>query len=182
MPFGAVEKPPGTVTPPARREPMSVWGFTEVFAAARPLSLPSAGTIRIPTVAGYAALKLAAWLDRSIHGQYKDATDIATVVYWYSESPEVDTRLYETEHGQDILVQEESDYPVAAARVLGEDIAEIIGRVRLSELAERWPGSREDSLYAGMTVTNAPHWPLSPERRQALVQGMERGLGIGAAD
>jgi len=182
MPFGAVEKPPGTVTPPARHEPMSVWGFAEVFETARPLSLPSAGTIRIPTVAGYAALKLAAWLDRSAYGQYKDAADIATVMYWYSESPEVDARLYETEHGQDILVQEESDYPVAAARMLGEDIAGVVGRTRLSELAERWPGSRKDSLYAGMTVTNALQWPSSPDRRQELVLGMERGMGIGAAD
>jgi len=181
MPFGAVEKPWGTVTPPARNEPMSVWSFTEVFEAACRLSLPNAGTIRIPTVAGYAALKLAAWLDRSVYGQYKDAVDIATVLYWYSESLEVDARLYETEHGQDILVQEESDYPVAAARVLGEDIAAVIGSTRLSELAERWPGPREDALYAGMTVMDGRHWPLSPERRQALVQAMERGLGIGIA-
>jgi predicted nucleotidyltransferase len=141
---------------------MSVWGFTEVFEASHPLSLPRAGTIRIPAVAGYAALKLAAWLDRSAYGQYKDASDIATVMYWYSESPEVGTLLYETERGQDILVQEESDYPVAAARVLGKDIADVIGSTRLSELAERWPGSREDSLYAGMTVTDAPHWPPPP--------------------
>lgn len=31
MPFGPVEDPPGTVTPASRKEPMSVWGFAEVF-------------------------------------------------------------------------------------------------------------------------------------------------------
>ena len=65
MPFGDLENPSGSVVPPSRREPMSVWGFTEVFRASLPLRLPTAGTIRIPTLAGYAALKLAAWLDRS---------------------------------------------------------------------------------------------------------------------
>jgi predicted nucleotidyltransferase len=95
MPFGAVEDPPGTVTP-ARKEPISVWGFTEVFEAALPLSLPHAGTIRMPTPAGYGALKLAAWLDRSAWGEYKDASDIASVIYWYSRSPEVTTYAYET--------------------------------------------------------------------------------------
>lgn len=65
IPFGNVEQPPGTVNPPARGESMGVFGFTEVFKASQPLVLPHAGTIRIPTVAGYAALKLAAWLDRS---------------------------------------------------------------------------------------------------------------------
>jgi len=76
MPFGDLENPSGTVTP-ARREPISVWGFSEIFHASRPLPLPNAGTIRIPTIAGYAALKLVAWLDRSAWGTYKDASDIA---------------------------------------------------------------------------------------------------------
>lgn len=58
MPFGAVENPPGMVTPTSRREPMSVWGFAEVFEKALPLSLPGGAIIRIPTVAGYAVLKL----------------------------------------------------------------------------------------------------------------------------
>jgi predicted nucleotidyltransferase len=178
MPFGAVEEPPGMVTPPARHESMSVWGFSEVFAVARPLELPRAGIIRIPTVAGYAALKLAAWLDRSAYGKYKDAADIATVLYWYSESPDIKERLWEAERGQEVLMQEEMDDTVASARLLGEDIAEAIGTARLSELAERWPGRREDSLYAGMTVRNAVRWPTSLERRQDLVRAMERGLAI----
>jgi len=182
MPFGIVENPVGSVTPPARRDQISVWGFTEVFNASCPLRLPSAGTIRIPTIAGYATLKLAAWLDRSDYGQYKDAADIGTALYWYSELPEIDALLYDTEHGQDMLVQEEADYPVAAARVLGQDIAAIIGDTRLSELVARWPGSREDSLFAEMAVANVPGWPQSPDRRRQLVRGMQRGLGIEATD
>jgi predicted nucleotidyltransferase len=181
IPFGELERPAGTVDPPARHEPISVWGFTEVFEASRPLVLPRAGTIRIPTLAGYAALKLAAWLDRSAYGKYKDASDIATVLYWYSQSPAVFALLYETEDGIDILIQEDSDQSVAAARVLGQDIADVIGRERLAELTARWPGSRADSLYVGMTVTNAPRWSSSPTRRQELVRGMERGLGLGSA-
>jgi predicted nucleotidyltransferase len=49
---------------------MNVWGFAETFEAALPLRLPNAGTIRIPTLAGYAVLKLVAWLDRSTNGEY----------------------------------------------------------------------------------------------------------------
>jgi hypothetical protein len=33
-----------------------------------------------------------------------------------------------------------------------------------------------------MTVTNAPDWVNSPTRRRALIQAMERGMGIGSAD
>jgi predicted nucleotidyltransferase len=178
MPFGAVEDPTGEVTPAARNEPMSVWGFAEVFDAALPLALPDGNAIRIPTVAGYAALKLAAWLDRSIYGEYKDASDLATAVYWYTASPTVGTLLYETDHGQEILLREGADDSSAAARVLGQDIADILGRTRLSELARRWSETRDDLLYTWMTVPNAPGWNRSPRRRQALVQAMERGAGI----
>lgn len=180
IPFGDLENPSGTVTP-ARREPISVWGFSEIFHASCSLPLPNAGTIRIPTIAGYAALKLVAWLDRSAWGTYKDASDIAAVLHWYSELPEVATRLWDTDHGVDILVEEESVYPVAAARILGQDIADVIGSTRLSELAARWPGPRADSLYAEMNVTNTLLWPRSPEDRQRRVQAMERGLGIDSA-
>jgi predicted nucleotidyltransferase len=181
MPFGAVEDPPGTVTPASRREPISVWGFAEVFEAALPLALPSTGTIRIPTVAGYASLKLVAWLDRSVNGEYKDASDIATVIYWYSRSPEVATYAYETSHGQDLLVQEALDDTMVAARVLGEHIAAVIGHERLSEIAKRWSASPRDLLYYYMTVPNAPDWISSQDRRRALIQAMERGMGIDPA-
>ena len=79
-------------------------------------------------------------------------------------------------------MQEGLDHPVAAARALGEDIASVIGSTRISELAERWPGPRADSLYAGMAVTNVLHWPVSPKRRRALVRGLECGMGLPSAD
>lgn len=176
MPFGPVENPPGTVTPAARKEPMSVWGFAEVFACALPLALPCGTSIRIPTVAGYAALKLAAWLDRSANGEYKDAADIATAMYWYAKSADVETLLYETDHGQAILLQQEYDSVAAATRVLGEDIDDVVGRTRVSDLAERWPGSRKGLLYEHMKVPHATDWPQSLDRRQALVRAMELGM------
>ncbi|GIF19152.1 putative nucleotidyltransferase [Actinoplanes tereljensis] len=176
LPFGPVERPPGTVTPPARREAINVWGFTEVFAASLELPLPHAGTIRIPTVAGYAALKLAAWLDRSAYGEYKDATDIATALYWYLRSPDVATQLYETDPGQNLLIEEGLDDSAAAARALGEDIARTVGPVRLSEILERWASSPKSLLHHYMSVTNASDWPRSSDRRRELVEAMERGL------
>jgi predicted nucleotidyltransferase len=158
-----------------------VWGFAEVFAAALNLELPSASTIRIPTPAGYAALKLAAWLDRSAYGKYDDASDIATVIYWYSRSQEVLDLVYESNHGQDLLIQESLDDTRATARVLGEKIAATIGTDRLVELAERWPTSRKDLLYHYMTVTNSPDWAGTSERRRELIQALERGMGIDPA-
>lgn len=181
MPFGPVEDPPGTVTPAARKAPMSVWGFAEVFERALPLALPGGSSIRIPTVAGYTALKLAAWLDRSANGEYKDASDIATAMYWYSKSVEVETYLYETEEGQGILLQEEYDSVAAAARLLGVDVAAVVGSTRMAELAARWPGSRKDLLFRHMGVLQVRDWPRSLDRRQGLVRAMEVGMAMDSA-
>jgi predicted nucleotidyltransferase len=178
LPFGPVENPSGTVTPPARQEPMNVWGFAEAFESSQPLSMPRAGRIRIPSLAGYTALKLVAWLDRSAIGEYKDASDIGAVLYWHTQSPELETVAYETSHGQDLLVREELDPAAVACRLLGEEIAAVVGRERVSELAERWSRTPKDLLCHHMTVVNAPGWTGSPERRRQLVEAMERGWGV----
>jgi hypothetical protein len=74
-------------------------------------------------------------------------------------------------------VLENVDDQAAAARVLGEDIATVIGDALTGELAERWPGPRGDRLHDSMTVTNAPGWHRPPDRWRELMQATERGLG-----
>ncbi len=59
-----------------------MWAFEAIFAASLSLVLPAVGTVRVPTVAGYAAAKLGGWLDRSEWSEAKDAADLALVLYW----------------------------------------------------------------------------------------------------
>lgn len=175
MPFGDVEDPVGMVTPKARGESLSVWAFREVFAGSMPLVLPSGLEIRIPAVEGYAALKLAAWLDRHAYGEFKDARDLATCVYWYAESSVVESLLYETPVGIQALTRFDMDVRQAAAHTLGVDIASHIGQERVGELNDRWPGSRDDltaefSLDAGIGA-----WPSDPGRRDEILAALESG-------
>lgn len=171
--FGDVENPEGTVTPPARGEGLSVWAFAEVFQTSIGLDLGHGTTIRIPTIPGYAATKLAAWLDRSAYGQLKDARDIALTLYWYAESSNVQDLLYESEDGNDVLMQADMDVPLAAAALLGRDVATVIGPVRTSELLERWTAT-DEQLIANLTISDVPTW--SAERRRGLVLSLTRGL------
>ena len=174
LPFGAVERPEGAAQPPTRGEAMSVWALSEVFAAALLLTLPTGTAVKLPTVAGYAATKLGAWLDRSVWGETKDAADLALVTYWYAGSADVQDRLYESAEGSNVLIAESADVPLAAARLLGDDVAATIGAARLAELRERWPGDLQLLLrefgFAGAT------WPREVARRRALVEAMTRGL------
>ncbi len=174
LPFGAIEDPEGAAQPPTRRETLSVWAFSEIFAETLPLHLPTGVTVKVPTVAGYAAAKLGAWLDRSEWHEGKDAADLALVMYWYAESSSVRDRLYETEEGRDVLSAESIDLPLAAARLIGRDIATTIRPERLAELLLRWPGDSQ-LLLRELGISGAP-WPRDATRRQALIDALTHGL------
>jgi predicted nucleotidyltransferase len=147
----------------------------EIFAASLPLILPAVGTVRIPTVAGYTAAKLGAWLDRSEWFEARDAADLALVLHWYGESGAVHERLYATSAGNEILVAESVDIPLAAAHLLGLDVATTIGPRRLAELLERWPGNL-DLLVRELGVVGHAAWPRDGKRRSDLVEALSRGL------
>ena len=175
MPFGDVEDPVGVVTPRSRGESLSVWAFREVFARSMPLVLPGGLEIRIPAVEGYAALKLAAWLDRHVYGEFKDARDLATCVYWYAESSVVESLLYDTPAGIEALTKYDMDVRQAAAHILGGDIATHIGQQRVDELDDRWPGSRDDLVAEFILDTGIGVWPSEPRRRNQILVALESG-------
>lgn len=175
LPFGDVEDPEGFVEPPIRQEPMSVWAFEEIYAASLPLPLSSNVTIRLPTVAGFAAAKVGAWLDRSEWRETKDAGDLALILHWYGESADVADRLYATTDGTEVLIEEQADVALAAAHLLGMDIAETIGTTRLTELLPRWPGNA-DLLVRELTLRGGHNWPREPERRREVIDALTRGL------
>lgn len=175
LPFGDIEDPQGVVNPPSRGETLSVWAFEEIFAASLHLSLSPTVSIHLPTVVGFAAAKLGAWLDRSEWLETKDAPDLALILHWYVESADVQHRLYETAAGNEILIAEGADVPLGAARLLGIDVAVTIGAARLTELLARWPGDT-DRLIRELELRGGPAWPREAERRRDLLDALTRGL------
>lgn len=174
--FGEVEDPVGVVTPPPRTDGVSVWAFDEIYNAAAPLDLGLTDAIRLPTPSGYAAAKLAAWLDRSAYGEFKDAQDIGVVLSWYSDSTEVSDSLYGTEAGNEVLATEEYDSTLAAAHWLGRDVGILIGAERTAELVKRWPGDKEN-LGAYLGLAFAPTSSPEHRRRQERIDALSRGIG-----
>lgn len=144
VPFGDIEDPAGTTSLPGRTESLDVFGFREVFAQSIELRLPSGYRVRIPVPAGYAALKFKAWCDRSANGEYKDVGDIATVCGWYQDDADIRAALYGAR--TDLLIRAELDADLAALYLLGEEIADILGRVRGAELAAAWDRTDRELL------------------------------------
>lgn len=177
MPFGAIEDPTGAVRPESRATPFSVWGFKEIHSRALDLILPSVGTIRIPTPAGYLALKLAAWMDRRARHEDKDARDIATVFHWYASSQELEDRIYdETQGFVPLLAEFEFDPDRVCAFHLGTEVADVVGPERLDELMFRWDDLQPQLLSQEMARIETSPWRPDRGKWLQLLEALEEGL------
>lgn len=116
---------------------------------------------------GYAILKTHAWLDRLVRNEYKDAADLALVVHWYAE--DVD-RLYA---GDNVWAMDLHDFDLrlAAAALLGRDMANGLSSGELTVLAERI-GSADRDLLAHYFAVGAPGWPVKDRDRRLIVNAV----------
>ena len=147
-----------------------------MFDHSSALALGQGLQIRIPSAAGYCALKLSAWVNRSVTGEVRDAPDIAVALYWYVESQEVLNRLYDTEEGVEILTTFNYDASLGAAWLLGRDIAGELGPLRVQEFRQRWSDEAQRRLAAELKDHTIPAWPTDPARRAQLVDALCSGV------
>ncbi|NUL46539.1 hypothetical protein F7P69_15225 [Cellulosimicrobium funkei] len=170
MPFGEVEDPEGISAPDPRGEDLVVFGFRDVYARALPLELPSGKTVRLPQPAGYAALKMRAWIDRSAHfDQDKDARDLALAAYWYQNAPEIEDRIYATDIGFAILTELDMDFDRAAIRVLGLDAVAQLSPDNRTDLSQRWAGQDLSILARDFKLPASGPRTAELSRRKELV-------------
>ncbi len=172
VPFGALENPPGEVSAEDGFQ-MNVAGFKEAFESCEFHTLSDGTTIKIPSVAGFTALKLHAWLDRHPDGKYKDAKDLALVLAWYEE--DFETLYNDFDNVYDEAVVGETDR--MAARVLGFHAAELLGPDSTETLVERFRRETEGSLRLfakHLWVIGETKHPF--ERRELQVQDLIHSL------
>lgn len=175
VPFGDLEHPSGVVTPQPRNEPLIVFGFKEVFTRSDSILLPSGAEVRIPTPAGYALLKMRAWLDRMSYAD-KDAGDLAVAAYWYMNDLSLSDRTYDPSR-EEKLSAVDWDGGLAAAELLGEDIAAHLEDADRSDLLSRWQQFDPDRTFVTNRFTFGADDPLyrNLPRRKAVVDCIIRG-------
>lgn len=176
MPFGEVEDPVGSVLPARRDEQMDVFAFREVFDGSLTFPLRAELSVRIPDPAGYCALKMSAWANRSLVNEFRDGADIAAAMYWYLESPVIEDRLYNSDEGIEILLATAVDRLLASAELLGRDVAAKIGPERTRELKVRWPPPVRRRLAGELGHETIPRWTADLSRREAAIERLCAGL------
>lgn len=141
VPFGGLENPPGEVSA-GDGFLMNVAGFAEAFESCEIHTLSNGVGIKIPSVAGFAALKIHAWLDRHPRGKYKDAKDLALVLAWYEDDVETLFGEFDEVYDDDIVGEPDR----MAAKVLGSHVAELLGSDGTEILVDRFHKETEASL------------------------------------
>lgn len=175
MPFGGVENPNGVVTPETRKQDVSVFGFEDIYENSGRITLPGGRVIRIPFPAGYAALKMRAWIDRSAYGEYKDASDLAVVSYWYRNSKVVMDSIWDSELETGLLESCGYDDELAAMTVLSRDIARQLTTENCVDLQRRWRRTDHNLLARHFFTTETG--PSEMDRRHALIARIGMILG-----
>lgn len=178
VPFGSVESPPGEVAV-GDGIVMNVAGFREVFGCSDIYETTDGVRFRIPSVAGLAALKLHAWLDRYPEGKYKDAQDLGLIIAWYATGDDVwlFNRFFEFKRADEAEVSE-----VMAAFVLGIEVAEVLGETASAYLLQRFKDETEIGLdlFAEKLVAPGEYW-ASAKVRSDQVRALLDGLACGGA-
>ena len=175
MPFGSVESPTGTVTPPSRKVPLSVFGFREVAASATRLEFSGGGEILIPSIAGFTALKMKAWLDRHPSGEYKDGGDLALACAWMRNVDGVNQRMME-EIDPTVFAEMDYDDRPATARLLGRDVTECLGSHASGQLATSWEDCDKEVLARYFGPRTLPIDDAELNHRLKVIGQLSEGL------
>lgn len=123
IPFGKIAAEDGSITwPPENETRLSIMGFEECYQHAIPVKLSSKPelAIKVVSLAGLALLKLISWNDNPVR-RVKDATDLFLIMKNYLDAGNLDRLI---EKAIDIF-EEEVDYELASARLLGRDIGDM---------------------------------------------------------
>jgi predicted nucleotidyltransferase len=174
MAFGSVESPQGTVTPPFRKsDPLDVFGMSQVYAAAHEATFGDGLDIRLPTVAGYVALKLEAWIDRSAVHNQKDAPDLGLALYWAAESRAFAERFW---GDSDLFSKWEADVGLGGAALLGADVREVLGEDAAGHLAELFTVESRGQLSGALRSSERDLGLGGSDRRLATLEALTNGL------
>jgi predicted nucleotidyltransferase len=123
VPFGAIEKE-GKIFWPDEETMMITLGFDEAYKDTLTVRLADGVEIQICSLAGLALMKLIAWNDRRF--QYrKDAEDLALLMLNYLDAGNQERVIGEGAEHADLL-DDDFDYNLASARVLGRDVSRLL--------------------------------------------------------
>jgi predicted nucleotidyltransferase len=172
VPYGGVEDADRTIVWPNDHR-MSVLGFREAVESAETVRLPGEVTVRIPSIAALALLKLVAWHERRTTTT-RDDVDLGELLGWLAVGDRLD-RVYDD--NLDILERYDFDPGPAEAWLLGSDMSRLLAAAELGTV--RRIVDDDDTTNRLARDTRRP-LPGSLALVRAMRDGLCDGRGPGA--
>ena len=167
VPFGAIEKNGNINWPPDFSIKMSAIGFDEAYRTTALIRFRDTPIldIHVITPAALVILKLMAWKERRNQNS-KDALDLVFLLTEYINADNIE-RISE-EH-QDLLLEEDFDYEICSARLLGRDIEKIASITTKQVINE---------LLAGETGEQAQYYLVEAMQNRSDSSKFDRNLNL----
>lgn len=150
---------------------MNMTGFTEVYESALIVKLSADLTMKIVSPVGLALLKLFSWNDRF---QNKDVSDFWLVAENYLDIADNQERIYD--EYADWLEDEDYDFEIAGAKLLGIDIAEISSKETKMQVLNFFENRRKLERFAFEIMRVEKSVEDNFDRIMQMLKAVEKGL------
>ena len=171
VPFGAIETEQRQIAwPPAGDVVMDVFGFREAQATAVRVDLPEGVQASVVSLPALAWLKIVCWQDRHRRSPGKDAQDLQQILNHYLDAGN-EPRLWD--EFLPWTQEDDFDYVLAGARMLGRDIAQQLDAkalARVSDIITQQANTEQPGVLPGQMN------PRNPEQAVMQLQALLKGL------
>ena len=150
IPFGDLSNKRGTITWPDKdQKELNIIGFEDAYKNTEELLIQADPEIKIKTasVESLVMLKIFSWNERTLDLRIKDAKDLYIIITTYLQAGN-EEKLF-NEHAD--IVDDNFDYELGGARLLGRDISKIASAHSLNSLLEILQSEELNDLVKEMT-------------------------------
>jgi len=178
VPFGNLERTKGLIAwPPDFAIEMSTVGFREAYASSINVRLANDLVVKVASLAGLALLKIVAWSNRRFE---RDAQDFGLIMRNYLDAGN-SGRVYDVDGDCVDLLNEEFDYEMASARILGRDMSRILTE-ETHLVVERWLSeetNRQAQTFLAALVRNKGNYHGDSDIALKMLEELSQGLSDG---
>ena len=178
VPFGVIEDEEGKILwPPEMDFEMNTLGFVEAYLDSVTVRVAEDIELKTASLPGLALMKLVAWKDRR-HRYRKDAQDLGFIMSVYLDAGNQE-RVYEEDGDAIDLLDDDFDYDLAGARLLGRDLGQILTArscVAVEEILEGQAGVLHEHPIVEDMIARGENFNGNFDHALSMLEAFKRGI------
>jgi predicted nucleotidyltransferase len=173
VPFGDVEQPSGKISwPPDFSFVMSTLGFREAYDNSIEVRLAGDLIVKAASLAGLALMKIIAWDNRRFE---RDAQDFGLIMRQYLDAGN-QSRVTGDKAEHSDLLDDNFDYSLASARVLGRDVGKLLSERSMAPVLTILEEQSADTNYYPLVNAMRGSFHDEFDRALAMFESFRKGV------